>query len=255
MRRALTVAAVLAGLSGPASGLFAQAVPEGSQATRVDPGYRRTPSFRNDPFRHVTIPHWGLVFDVGATAANNTLELADVGALLFLNDSSKNPGGLLPGDAIDVLGLIPKGSGLQGSAQGEGGAYLGGPFGHHFALGLSVRGSGYGSFQLDDNVVSLLRDGNGSRQDFSLGNTKGIGLATAEGGAHAMLRFGALGSVDGVHLSLGFGGRYIRPVVFASTRSTVANGGTIRVTGDTIKADIALEQLLTRQPKEKIGRA
>jgi hypothetical protein len=241
MRRAFLVLALLPVGVAP---LAAQAVPEGSQASKVDPGYRRTPTFRVDPFRHAMIPHWGFVFSGGATGENNTLNLADARAAIYLADKDS----LLAGDVLDILGLIPDGKGLKGSALGEGGFYLGGPFGSHFSLGLSAQGRGYGSFQLDDNFVALLRDGNGARQDFSLGESKGTGLATAEGGAHAVLRFGPLGSEDGVNLNLGFGVRYIRPVAFARANSTVANGGTIRITGDSIRANIGVEFAHTPEP-------
>jgi hypothetical protein len=241
MKRALLT---LACLSLPAATLAAQAVPEGSQASKVQPAYRRTPTFRVDPFRHAMIPHWGFVFSGGAMGENNTLNLADARAAIYLADKDS----LRAGDVLDILGLIPDGKGLKGSALGEGGFYLGGPFGGHFSLGLSAQGRGYGSFQLDDNFVALLRDGNGARQDFSLGNSKGAGLATAEGGAHAVLRFGPLGSEDGVNLNLGFGVRYIRPVAFARARSTVANGGTIRITGDSVRANVGVEFAHTPEP-------
>jgi hypothetical protein len=227
-----------------AGSLAAQAVPEGSQAARVDPAYRRTPTFRLDPFRHAVIPHWGFVFSAGAFGENNTLNLADGRAILYLQGKDS----LLAGDVLDILGLIPDGKGLKGSGLGEGGLYLGGPFGGHFSLGLSAQGRGYGSFQLDDNFVALLRDGNGARQAFSLGNSKGAGLITAEGGAHAVLRFGPVGSEDGVHVNLGFGARYIRPMAFARARSTAANGGVIRITGDSVVANIAVEFAHTPDP-------
>jgi hypothetical protein len=241
MRRAFLVLALLPVAVAP---LAAQAVPEGSQASKVDAGYRRTPTFRVDPFRHAMIPHWGLVFSGGAAGENNTLNLADARAAIYLADKDS----LLAGDVLDILGLIPDGKGLKGSALGEGGVYLGGPFGSHFSLGFSAQGRGYGSFQLDDNLVALLRDGNGARQDFSVGNSKGAGLATAEGGAHAVLRFGPMGSEDGANLSLGFGARYIRPVAFARAGLQVGNSGVIRITGDSIKADVAVAFAHTPEP-------
>ena len=235
---------VLALLPLAARALGAQAVPEGSQAAKVDPAYRRTPTFRVDPFRHAMIPHWGFVFSAGATGENNTLNLADARAAIYLADNDS----LLAGDVLDILGLIPDGKGLKGSALGEGGFYLGGPFGSHFSLGLSAQARGYGGFQLDDSFAALLRDGNGARQQFSLGNSKGAALATAEGGAHVVLRFGPLGSEDGMNLNLGFGARYIRPIAFARMRSTVANGGVIRVTGDSVVANIGVELATTPEP-------
>jgi hypothetical protein len=243
MKRALLG---LAWVPFAAATLAAQAVPDGSQASKVQPAYRRTPTFRVDPFRHAMIPHWGFVFSGGATGENNTLNLADARAAIYL----ANKDSLLAGDVLDILGLIPDGKGLKGSALGEGGFYLGGPFGSHFSLGLSAQGRGYGSFQLDDNFVALLRDGNGARQDFTLGNSKGAGLLTAEGGAHAVLRFGPMGSEDGVNVNLGFGARYIRPVFFGRAISTVANGGFIRITGDSIRANIGVELAHTPEPMD-----
>ncbi|MBI2536299.1 MAG: hypothetical protein HYW06_04890 [Gemmatimonadetes bacterium] len=235
---------VLAFLPLAAGSLGAQAVPEGSQAARVEPAYRRTPSFRVDPFRHAMIPHWGFVFSAGATGENNTLNLADARAAIYLADNDS----LLAGDVLDILGLIPEGEGLKGSALGEGGFYLGGPFGSHLSLGLSAQGRAYGGFQLDDDFVALVRDGNGARQEFSLGNTKGAALATAEGGAHVVLRFGPLGTEDGVNLNLGFGARYIKPIAFARMQSTVANGGRILISGDSVAANIGVELANTPEP-------
>lgn len=243
--------------------LAAQAVPEGSQAAKVDRGYRRTPTFRLDPFRHAMIPHWGFVFSAGASAENNTLNFSDVGALLYLKCGpvARNglgpisgrlmeavtggapcpgPDSLLTGDMLDALGLIPPGSGVKLAGGGEGGFYLGGPFGGHVSLGLSLQGRTYAAGHLDDSFVALARDGNAALQDFSLGTSKGTALATAEAGAHSVLRFSALGSEDGPDLSLGFGGRYIRPMYFVRAFSTLANGGTIRITGDSIGANVGV---------------
>ena len=246
MRRLLLLCLALGGtMAGPAQ---AQTIPEGSQASKVQSAYRRTPSFRVDPFRHVSIPHWGFVASVGASGGNNTLNASDLGAILFLHDRDS----LTISTAVDAMGLIPKGSGLKAFGQGEGGFYLGGPFGGHLSLGFQARATGYGAFQLDDGAVSLLRDGNGVRTDFSLGSTKGIGLATAEGGAHAIIRLGPMGSIDGVKVNLGFGTRYLRPVAFGRVRSLIANGGTIKVSGDTIMANISVERAFTREPRETV---
>lgn len=214
-----------------AATLAAQAVPEGSQASKVDAGYRRTPTFRVDPFRHAMIPHWGLVFSAGAAGENNVLNLADVGALQFINDSA--PGGLTKGDLVDVINLIPEGKGIKGSGRGEGGAYLGGPFGSHFGLALSGQIRGYGTGQVNDSLVAFLREGNLNRQDFNFGSSGGKAVVTAEVGAHAVLRFGPLGSEDGVNLSLGIGGRYMRPVAYYAAQGS----GTIRVTADSVRAN------------------
>ena len=216
-----------------AATLVAQAVPDGSQASKVDAGYRRTPTFRSDPFRHAMIPHWGLVFSVGGTGENNVLNLADLGALRLLSDSAKNPGGLTSGELIDVINLVPDGKGIKGSGTGEGGVYLGGPFGSHFSLGLSGQVRGYGSGQVNDSLVAFLREGNLNRQDFNFGSSSGEGIATLEVGAHTVLRFGPLGSEDGVNLSLGIGGRYIKPAAYFAARGS----GTIRVTPDSVIAN------------------
>ena len=243
-RLLLAAAASIAAVS--AAG--AQTIPEGSQAAKVQSAYRRTPSFRIDPFRHVSIPHWGFVASAGASGGNNTLNASDVGAFMFLNDRDS----LTISTFIDAMGLIPRGSGLTGFGQGEAAFYLGGPFGGHVSFGVQARGTGYGAFQLDDGAVSLLRDGNGTRTDFSLGSTKGIGLATAEGGAHTIIRLGPMGSVDGVKVNLGFGVRYLRPAAFARFRSLIANGGTLQVAGDTIKANISVETAITKDPLQTL---
>ena len=78
-----------------ASSAGAQTIPEGSQAMKVQPAYRRTPSYRIDPFRHVSIPHWGFVFSLGASAANNTLNVRDGFAITIAY------GVLFPGAAFD----------------------------------------------------------------------------------------------------------------------------------------------------------
>jgi len=216
-----------------AAPLAAQAVPDGSQASKVQPAYRRTPTFRVDPFRHAMIPHWGLVFSAGATGENNVLNLADIGALRFLGDSANNPGGLTTGDLVDVINLVPDGKGIKGSGVGEGGVYLGGPFGSHFSLGFSGQVRGYGSGQVNDSLVAFLREGNIARQDFSFGSSGGEAIATAEVGGHAVLRFGPLGSEDGVNVSLGIGGRYIKPIAYFAAQGS----GTIRVTADSVRAN------------------
>jgi hypothetical protein len=248
VRRALLFVTLFAFL--PLCAALGQTVPQGSQASQVQQAYRRTPSFRNDPFRHVSIPHWGLVFSAGGLAGNNSLNLSDIGAIRLLGDRDS----LGVSEVLNMLGLIPAGSGVDAIAQGEGAVYLGGPIGAHIGIGLSARGTGYGAFHLDDNIVALLRDGNGGRQDFSLGTSKGSGLATAEAGAHMIVRLGPLGSPDGMKVNLGLGGRYLRPVAYAREQSTLANGGVLRLTGDSVVANIAIEQLLTRDPGETARR-
>ena len=233
-RRVLMAAAVLSLWTMDAA---AQLVPEGSQAARVDMGYRRMSSFRIDPFRHVMIPHWGFVFSFGATGENSVLNFADMGALRFIDENDE----ILPGDIIDVIGLIPAGKGVRVVGQAEGGFYLGGPFGPHFSLGFSAQARGYGSGLISDGMASLLRDGNLTQDSFNLAGSGGIGLATAELGAHAVLRFGPLGTEDGMHLALGFGGRMVRPGAYYQARPQVGSSTVVRAGIDSIVADLAFE--------------
>lgn len=243
MKRLFLAAVVSASV---ASATSAQTIPEGSQAAKVQPAYRRTPSYRIDPFRHVSIPHWGFVFSLGATASNNTLNLSDVFAIKFLADQDS----LLP-SMLDILGLIPRGSGLKLAAQGEGGFYLGGPFGSHLSLGFQARGTGYGSIHLEDGPIAILRDGNATTSDFPLGSSNGTGLGTLEGGAHAVVRVGPMGSPDGVKLSFGFGARYLRPAAFARVR-LLPVGGMIHVAPDSIGANITVTREITKDPRQTI---
>jgi hypothetical protein len=240
VRRLLLPASVLVLGAGA---LAAQTVPDSSPAAKVQAAYRRTPSFRVDPFRQAMIPHWGFVFSAGALGDNNALRVADARALIYLADKDS----LGVGDMLNTLGLIPDGKGLKGSGLAEGGFALGGPFGSHVNLALSVQGRGYGGFQLDDNFIALVRDGNGARQSFSVGSSKGAGLVTAEAGAHAVLRFGPLGSEDGVNLNIGVGARLIRPVVFALGLSTVDNGG-VTVTDSSVSANVGVAAWYTEHP-------
>ena len=218
----------------------AQAVPEEAPAARVSSSLRRTPSFRIDPFRHIYIPHWGFVFSAGGRAENNTLNLADIGAFIVLGDRDE----ILIGDIIDAFGLVPRGAGLGGQGEGEGGVYVGGPIGGRLRLGVSAQNRGYGAFRLDDDAVALLRDGNAGRTEFSLGETRGSALATVDAGLHGMARFGPLGTVDGVHVTVGAGVRYVRPIAYARQRSLIANGGRVQVSGDSVNANLDIETVV-----------
>jgi len=222
--------------------LSAQAVPDGSGALDVSSFSRRTPSLESDPFRFALSPHWGFVISANAVGANNALNLTDAGSLILLSrQDSAGQNQLRVADVIDALGLVPRGAGIRGDAQGTGGFFLGGPLGHNVHLSLSLAGRGYGSFFVDDNAVALLRDGNAARQAFSLGDTRGTVLATLEAGAHAVVDLGPLGSRDGVHLLMGFGGRYIRPAFYGQGRSLISNGGLVVVSGDSIYANISVQ--------------
>ena len=235
---------VLAGLLLLSSAAGAQAVPEGSQARRVDPGYRRTPSLRIDPFRHVMIPHFGLVISGGALAENNAFNLADIGSIRKLSDADS----LTLGDAFDALGLIPGGAGWSGLVQGEAGLYLGGALGSHLGIGVSAATRGYGVFEIDDNAVALLRDGNQDTTMFSLGNSRASTLVTGEFGVHAVVRLDALGSSNGVSLTLGAGVRILRPIAYVDGRSTIQDGGTISITDTLVTARIGIQGLNQNTP-------
>lgn len=226
-----------------AGDLVAQAVPEGSRASRVPMAYRRTPQLRVDPFRHVMIPHWGLVISGGGLVGNNTVSIADARAIAFLADNDS----LLVGDVLDVLSNIPDGEGFHADVEGEGGIYLGGPFGRYFSLGISAQGRAYGFGGLDEGAVRLLRDGNVAQQDFELGNSRGAALVTEEFGAHAVVRLGPLVSEDGALLTFGVGARLVQPIVYYSGSSILDSR--FRVTGDSVAANVSLQTLSSIDPE------
>ncbi len=235
MRSRLGVFVVLAAMAAPLQG---QTVPDDSPSRRISMGYRRTPIFGVDPFRHVMIPHWGFAVTGGGTGGNNALNLRDIGALSYLSSEDE----VRIGDVIDALSLVPRGQGVVGTGQVEAGTHLGLSLGSRLTLGFSASGRGYGSFELDDDGVALLRDGNGARQDFTLGQSHASAVSTAELGAHSVIR---LGSPNTMQLALGFGLRYVRPAVLFQARSLIENGGMIRATGDSISANLAVEVLST----------
>ena len=241
MRRLLLAVAIL---SVATTDMSAQLVPENSQAARVDMGYRRASSFRVDPFRHVMRPHWGFVFSFGGTGENSVLNFADIGAMTFLSDTL-NGSDLLPGDIIDIIGLIPAGKGVRVAGQLEGGFYLGGPFGRQFSLGFSAQTRAYGSLLISDGMASLFRDGNLTQSQFDIAGSGGIGLITADLGAHAVLRFGPLGTEDGMHLSLGLGGRLVRAGAYRQVRPQLGSSTVLRAGADSIVADLAFETFET----------
>jgi len=220
-----------------AGSLSAQAVPDGSAAARTDRGYRRTPLLRFDPFRHVMVPHWGFVISAGASAANNTINLSDIGALIVIDRDDE----ILASDLNNLIGLTPAGTGIQGTAEAAGGIYLGGPFGGHFSLGFSARGRAYGSILVDDDVVTLFQEGNAVRQSFLVGETNGAGLGTAEVGGHAVIRLGPIASQDGVRLDIGFGGRYIRPLLYARELALFTEQNQVLIGPDTVAASVGLD--------------
>jgi hypothetical protein len=89
---------------------------------------------------------------------------------------------------------------------------------------------------LDDDAVALLRDGNGARSEFTLGETRGDGLLTAEVGAHAVWRHGRLAGLRHARLALGAGVRYVEPLFYVRARSLLENGGRILLTRDSVRA-------------------
>lgn len=244
MNRLVLAALLLLGAPGVLPG---QAVPEGSQAARLPVAWRRSPTFRIDPFRHLALPHWGYVVSVGGRAENNTLTLADLGAFIVLGNDDE----ILVGDVIDALGLVPPGGGVGGSGESESGLYVGGPFGSRVRIGFTAQTRGYGGFSVDDDAVALFRDGNAARTEFTLGESRAAALGTIEGGLHTLVRFGPLGGMDGVHLLLGAGARYLRPVAYVSGRSVIAGGGRVVVSGDSLVANLDVEAGVT--PIETFG--
>jgi hypothetical protein len=107
-------------------------------------------------------------------------------------------------------------------------------------LGLSAQARAYGGASVDDDFVSLLRDGNGERQEFTIGDSRGDALITTEIGGHIVIRTNPIGSVDGAFLTFGFGGRYVVPHYYANG-SAMANSGTILVSGERVEANVALQ--------------
>ncbi len=186
----------------------------------------------------------GVVVSGGAIAANNALNVSDIGALIELNDNDA----FLISDLLNTVGLVPAGNAAIGDGQGEGGVYVGGPFGQSLSLGLTIQGRGYGSFRMDEDAVAMLRDGNASQQSFDVGETWGAGLATAEVGAHAVVRLGPVGSQDGARVSIGFGGRYIEPIAYAREVTVLRDGTPLYVGADSVGAALDLDVAHTPDP-------
>jgi hypothetical protein len=219
--------------------LAAQAVPEDAQAAKVPMAYRRIPSVRVDPFRHLTIPHWGLVISGAGVASNNSMTFNDARALIFIADQDD----LLVGDVLDALNKVPSGQGFEAGGELEGGLYLGGPFGRHFSLGVSAQGRSYGVSTLDEAAVALLREGNVARDSFPLGSTGAAAVGTEELGLHALVRFGPIGSADGLVLMLGGGARLLKPVFYYQGASSIDSR--VIATGDSVAATVGIETLET----------
>ena len=245
MTRAATLALLCSLLAGAA---VAQTVPDDSPALRVPSAFRRGPQFRLDPFRHVAVPHWGVVIEGGGIAGNNAFNLSDIGALMVLADSDA----VLTSDLLNAVGLVPPGSAAVGDGQGEGGLYVGGPFGRHVSVGITAQARAYGSYLVDRDAVAMLREGNSVQQTFDVGQTAGAALGTAEFGAHALVRLDPIGSQDGARLSVGFGGRYLEPLAYGREETTLRDDVPILVSGDSIAASVDLHAEYTPDPK--VGR-
>ncbi len=245
MTRVASLALVCSLLAGTAA---AQTVPDGSPALEVPSAFRRGPQFRIDPFRHVAVPHWGFVIEGGGIAGNNALNLSDIGALIVLADSDA----VLTSDLLNVAGLVPSGTAAVGDGQGEGGLYVGGPFGRHVSVGITAQGRAYGSYLVDRDAVAMLQNGNSVQQSFDIGQTAGAGLGTAELGVHALVRLAPIGSQDGARFSVGFGGRYLEPLAYGREVTTLRDNMPILVSGDSIAASVDLHAEYT--PEVNVGR-
>jgi hypothetical protein len=222
----------------PIGELHAQAEAPRPDESSVASAYRRTPALRNDPFRHVMVPHWGVVFSFGASAENNALLVSDLSNFVVNNRDDE-----LITNVVTTLGAVPPGTSLRGNGQGEGGIYFGGPIHRHLSIGFSAQARGYGSFRADEDAVVLLRDGVGGQTEFSLGNTGGSAIATTEYGVHAMFRMNPLGPEGGLLVSMGVGGRYIRPIGYGTGQSFIDSR--LAVIGDSIAGLVQLDQALT----------
>lgn len=225
-RGALAVAAVVAlTVPGPAA----------AQDGGVD-RYRRSPLMGDDPFAGLLTSHASVAVSGRAGAANNALTLDDAGAVVFLADRDR----LRVTDALDGLGLVPRGEGLEGAGDGRGSVRVGVPVGDSLVLGLGAGAASWASLRLDDDAVALLRDGNADRTEFSLGRTRGDVLLAAELGAHTAWRAGRLLGSGGPQIALGGGLRWLRPLYYARSRSLIDDGGRVRVGPDSVRARVAV---------------
>lgn len=218
-------------------GLVLPLLPVAASGQNVAETFRRPPASEFDPFVHVALPGNSLLLTGAGGAENSALSLADVGALTFLAERDS----LRVVDAIDALGLVPRGDDLAGGGEGAGGLRLGVAVTDRLSFGLSLVGGGYGSFRLDGDAVALLRDGNADRSTFALGETRATALATGEAGVHAYYRAGRLSGPGGPEVDLGLGARVVRPLYFVRTRSLLRERGTVRVTTDSVRARLQLE--------------
>lgn len=236
-RRAIAAAGLLLGVGVAAQSVAARpAAAQQGEDGSVEDLYRRTPLIGGDPFAALTVGRRSVSLSTRATGENNSLGLNDLGAILLLAERDS----LRPTDALDALGLVPRGDGLTGYGTGEVRLRLGLPVGRRVTVGVGLQGRGYGSFRIDDDAVALLRDGNATRSEFTLGRTRGDGLVTAEAGVHAV--WGAAHSDDrsSPRLILGAGVRYVEPLFYGRALSVLEDVDPILVSGDSVRAHITL---------------
>lgn len=216
----------------------ASSVAGSPDARAQDPAdlYRRSPLVGGDPFAGLTEQRSSLSLKLGASGENSALGLNDLGAILFLAERDS----LRPTDALDALGLVPRGHGLTGYGAGEIRLRAGLLVARAVTVGVGLQGRGYGSFRIDDDAVALLRDGNDTRSEFTLGRTRGDGLVTAEAGVHAVWR--AVATEDGSRprLTIGAGIRYVEPLFYGRALSVLEDVDPILVSGDSVRAHIEL---------------
>ena len=117
------------------------------------------------------------------------------------------------------------------------------------SFGFTAQARAYGSFLVDEDAVTMLRDGNVAQQSFDVGQTEGTGLGTAEFGGHGVVRLGPLGSQDGARLSLGLGARYIQPIAYGREVTVLRDGTPIYVGLDSVGAALDLRVEHTPDPK------
>jgi hypothetical protein len=239
-KRIVLLAACAAALTATAEAAAAQAVAPTAQGASVPLDYRRTPPFRNDPFRQLFMPGWGVMFSGGLTAENSALQVRDL-QRFTLDDRDA----VVINNVVNALEAVPGGSPVVGNVQGEGGLSLGGPLFRFLRIGVSAQGRAFGAFRASEDAVVLLRDGLGGQTDFTIGDTRGSALATSEFGLHALLRFGALEAMEGAQLNIGVGGRYMRPLAYGRGQSLIDSR--LAIIGDSIAANVLVERAVTPQ--------
>ena len=214
---------------------------QAASAQSPDARYRRSPLIGGDPFALLTEPRRSLSLASRVSGGNSALDLDDVAAILFLAERDS----LRPVDALDAVGLVPRGDGLTG--YGDGGARLrmGLPVAERWTVGVGLQGRAYGSFRLDDDAVALLRDGNAVRQEFSLGRTRGDALLTGELGVHAVWRPEGVRGPGGSRLLVGAGLRYVEPLYYGRVVSVLEDRGAILLSPDSVRARVSVASATT----------